>query len=261
MSSIFDKLPSEILFEITKYAPIHTLANLCATCYRFRAIFEPSLYALGAKLASSVMDHSCNPAAWAVDNVQPTTLRKLLSSGLSPNIKVTGPRHGWSSVSLLHLSVESPRLRHSANTSITKLLLDHGAWVDIRDGSNATPLHWAALYGGLGEPETAPWMHLLLNYGADVNAEDRAGFTPLHTATMARNTLGIQVLVYHNANKDATNMWGHTPMLMAVNSKYAAGIKILLEAGAVSTSIEEDSNLNTTSNPASRRIRRYCVVS
>jgi ankyrin repeat protein len=257
----FDKLPSEILFEITKDTHIHVLATLCATCHRFRDIFEPMLYAQGAKLASSLVDHSCNPAAWAIDNVQPTTLKKLLASGLSPNMQVIVPRHGWSSASLLHLSVESPKLRRSANTSITKLLLDHGARVDIKDGSCATPLHWAALYGGLGEPETAPWTHLLLNYGADVNAEDRAGFTPLHTATMARNTLGIQILVHHKANKEATNMWGHTPMLMATNSKYAAGKKILYEAGAISASIEEDSNLTLTPTPASRRTRRYCVVS
>ncbi len=64
---------------------------------------------------------------------------------------------------------------------IVRLLIEHGARVDVRNTSEATPLHIACFNGRVDS------VRLLIEYGADVNAKNDAGnntggFTPLHLA-------------------------------------------------------------------------------
>jgi ankyrin repeat protein len=59
----------------------------------------------------------------------------------------------------------------------SRLLLDHGAQVDVRDGENdATPLSWAAFFG---RPAVA---RVLIHFGADLSATNKQGLTPLQCA-------------------------------------------------------------------------------
>lgn len=61
-------------------------------------------------------------------------------------------------------------------STMARLLLDHGARVNVRNDAGETPLHWAAAEGQKALLVT------LIAHGADVNAVDRAGWTPLRRA-------------------------------------------------------------------------------
>ncbi len=70
---------------------------------------------------------------------------------------------------------------HSAvaanNLDITKILLEAGAEVNIRQQAGFTPLHAAAQHGNI------EMLILLLEAGADVGARNDAGLTPSYLAT------------------------------------------------------------------------------
>ncbi|SPQ23476.1 8f130bd3-c285-4eb8-adf4-5f175b419792 [Thermothielavioides terrestris] len=73
-----------------------------------------------------------------------------------------GPRHPVSALHLAH-----------ASYACTKVLLEGGARVDVRDGYGRTPLHWAA------ESGNADVVRLLVEAGADLTAAGHNGSTPL----------------------------------------------------------------------------------
>lgn len=62
------------------------------------------------------------------------------------------------------------------HTSVVRLLVEHGAAVDARDGAQCTALH-AASEGG--HPVV---VELLLHLGADIDARNLRQQTPLHYA-------------------------------------------------------------------------------
>ncbi len=76
------------------------------------------------------------------------------------------------------------------NTEIVQRIIDLGANVDVRDGSNETPLHRAAYYGA------AAVCNILLNLGLDVDDDaNEEGKTPLHYAAMSGNAETCMVLL------------------------------------------------------------------
>jgi ankyrin repeat protein len=84
---------------------------------------------------------------------------------------------GWS---LLHMAV-------SANQACAEILLERGAFVDVKDSIMGwTPLHHACSEGN------ADMWNLLLSYGADFYARDNImGWTPLIVMEQAMDRLGI----------------------------------------------------------------------
>ncbi len=74
------------------------------------------------------------------------------------------------------------------NLESMRLLLDHGADPNARNGSNELPLGYACSYG---QWEAA---RLLVERGADVNGIEREGRTHLDWVTEGGNEQGIQML-------------------------------------------------------------------
>jgi len=72
--------------------------------------------------------------------------------------------------SALHFAV------HQDRQDMVRLLISHGATIDVRDENDFTPLHNAAWAGNLG------MVKLLIESGADVQASNRFGDTPLSRA-------------------------------------------------------------------------------
>lgn len=70
----------------------------------------------------------------------------------------------------------------------TRLLLDHGADPNARNGSNELPLGYACSY------EQWEAAKLLVERGADVNGIEREGRTHLDWVTDKRNEQAIQML-------------------------------------------------------------------
>lgn len=68
------------------------------------------------------------------------------------------------------------------STTLTKLLLDNGAFVNTRDRQQKSPLHHAVETSFVSAPKVREIVALLIRHGANVNARDCSGYTPLHKA-------------------------------------------------------------------------------
>jgi ankyrin len=134
----------------------------------------------------------------------------------------------------------------SGDPALSKLLLDHGADVNVRAshvmgssnvvtgpsvwsespsaGRGETPLHVAAAYGRL---ETA---RLLLARGADVSARDEIGRTPLHRAAAHHHPALVGLLLKAGANVDGKDEYSSTPLYLALDDRAAVAALVAARA-------------------------------
>jgi uncharacterized protein len=101
----------------------------------------------------------------------------LLAQGVHPDCKMS-PTEG---TPLLHAAAEG-------DLESMRVLLDHGADPNARNGRNESPLGYACSYGHW---EAAK---LLVERGADVNGIEIQGMTHLDWMTYSSNEQGIRVL-------------------------------------------------------------------
>lgn len=95
-------------------------------------------------------------------------------------------------------------LLHEASSysykEIVKILINAGAYVNVKDYSGQTPLHRAVRY-----ENNIEITKLLIDADADVNAKDYHQKTPLHQAVIYRNRKTIELLIAHGANTKDIN--------------------------------------------------------
>ena len=89
---------------------------------------------------------------------------------------------------------------------VADLLSKHGAVVDVRNGSEWTPLHVASAFGCV---DIMLW---LLNHGANASALTFGGQLPLHLAALKRQLGAVQVLLEHNPDINLRDTSGYTPL-------------------------------------------------
>jgi len=135
------------------------------------------------------------------------------------------------------------RAARSGDVEAIKLLLEHGALVDLPQVSGATPLMVAV---GLGanpidtrgkfrsEVDALATAQVLLDAGADVNARAKNKFdnTPLHVSMLSQSSEVAKVLMAHGAEIDARMSEGATALHEAAMNGDAVSIRMLLDAGA-----------------------------
>lgn len=100
--------------------------------------------------------------------------------------------------------------------------------VNARDGSGATPLHWAADRGGRAIAE------LLLANGADANAAKKDGVTALHVASALGHKDVVELLLDKGADINGKDRLGRTPYALA-RQRNQVEIADLLAARGAST--------------------------
>jgi ankyrin repeat protein len=119
---------------------------------------------------------------------------------------------------LMHAGVYS-------DAAMVKLLLEHGANVNIASRDGATPLMRAA-----GDFDKA---QLLLARGATIDAKSNLGRTPLLiAAAFPGNVRTVQLLLARGANVNDQDQSGDTCLASACKRGDAEMSKVLLEAGA-----------------------------
>ena len=93
--------------------------------------------------------------------------------------------------------------------AVAKLLLEHGARVDVRDTRQQTVLHETIDRHGKVSIDAVRY---LLERGADVNAQRDDLWTPLHLAVNIGELSVTQMLLDHQANVNSRNDAGQTPL-------------------------------------------------
>jgi hypothetical protein len=241
------QLPWEVLLEIAKYASTATLASLCAADRGSNALLTPSLYRRGVELASNKHQIQHNLTAKLIAENKLSSLAKLFKYGLSTLISLWRySDSGLSSfklllmdVSLLQISalVVGHRTLGTVDTTITKLLLDHGAQVNHKDDFEYTTLHYAIADWNSGSGLVGCEMAaMLIEHGAGVNSLNGMGASPLHTAAFGNNFRTIECLVLHGENINTVDNLGNTAVMVAirknVNNSHDRVVSELYKYGA-----------------------------
>lgn len=109
----------------------------------------------------------------------------------------------------------------------TQLLLDQGADLEERDGTQETPLIAAALAGKRNVAE------LLIEKGADIDARNDRGLTPLHAAAYGGHLEVVRLLIANEAMvNNAENQFEITPLHAAAEENRIDVVEALLTATA-----------------------------
>jgi ankyrin repeat protein len=151
------------------------------------------------EIAQLLLDHGANAKA---ENEICDTALHLVSGG-----KYNSQEHGVgiSRLLLKHgVDVHAHNKYHNTALSvaafngrleITRLLLDHGANMNVEDHQGSTPLHRVSQGKYNSQEHGVGIARLLLERGADVNARKKNKFTPLHSAALKGRLEIAQVLL------------------------------------------------------------------
>lgn len=90
--------------------------------------------------------------------------------------------------------------------AMAKVLVAHGADVNVRAKGGRSPLYLAAMY------DHRDIIRLLLEHGADANVKDDNGVTPLHLAAWDGYEDVAKLLIDHGADPNAMDKGGETPL-------------------------------------------------
>lgn len=117
-------------------------------------------------------------------------------------------------------------LHVSGNALVSAVLLAHGATVWSLDENWWTPLHMSAAYGDISMCKT------LLEAGSSLKARTNQGETPLHLAVESNTGEMVLFLIQAGVPLEACDKSGQTALHWAAKRSHPLLCNILLEAGA-----------------------------
>jgi ankyrin repeat protein len=127
---------------------------------------------------------------------------------------------------------QTPFLRAAlaGDVAVMKLLLAHGADVNIPTLSGVTPLMAAAGVGWVSRqtytesPESLlEAVKICIEHHADVNVADALGYTAMHGAANRGSDAIVQLLAANGAKLDVKDKKGRTPAEFADGTVYVSG--------------------------------------
>lgn len=181
--------------------------------YRLKSYLLAALLGLGAVSASAEPVREMVVAA-QLDN--PTTVKKLLAAGASPNTvdPITGE-------TVLILAA-----REGSNQVIETLLAHKDTQLERTAPNGNTALMMAAF------KRNKRAVKAMLDKGAIVT---RPGWTALHYAAAAGDEEIVRLLLEHHAYIDAESPSQITPLMIAAREGQDGAVKVLLQEGADAT--------------------------
>ena len=106
---------------------------------------------------------------------------------------------------------------------LVRLLIQHGATVDLATGSNSTPLRGASFHGFLNV------MDVLLDNGANVNTPNSVGQSPFLIAVLRNQEQAVRLLLKRGANKYQQTVNGYTALHLAAAKGRIEMLKLLID--------------------------------
>nr|XP_039268134.1 transient receptor potential cation channel subfamily A member 1 homolog isoform X2 [Styela clava] len=157
-------------------------------------------------------------------------IEKSIGAGLGPMVEIRRSREE----TCLHLAVLSN------NIDIVQLLMRHGADVNAKNSSMASPLFVAAQYNA------HTIVKYLLEHGANVDMKDNDFFTPLLVASKHGHLETITHLLDHHADITETDKDDKTCIIWAAEEDRTDALSILLQSPKGRALIEERDRYNNT---------------
>lgn len=117
-----------------------------------------------------------------------------------------------------------------------RMLLDHGASINVRNRAGNFPLAWSARHN---DTSILEWF---LEKGATVNDGDDKGFTALHICAYANAVEACRLLLNKGANVNAATEKGYTAIFTAAEHHNTAVALLLMDSGADMTLEDEGEN-------------------
>jgi ankyrin repeat protein len=119
---------------------------------------------------------------------------------------------------------------YSGNFEVARILIEYDpADINASDELWRTPLHCVS---GDHTFKGSSVIRLLLEHGADVNVQNQAGWTPLHEASFNGELEVVGVLLEHGADVEAKDYNGETALQIAVDEGHDEVMESLREHGA-----------------------------
>ena len=119
-----------------------------------------------------------------------------------------------------------PDDEYQAYLAVAAWLLQHGYAVDSVNPNQQSALFTAT---GVGEYDM---LKLLVDHGASVNMQDKWGLTPLHYACRSGLAENVNLFIEAGADLNVGDGWGFTPLHEAVLSNAGEVVKVLMDSGA-----------------------------
>jgi uncharacterized protein len=174
------------------------------------------------------------PAPKSTDDLTAAALvARLLDRRANPNAQLTAPLiervHNNGDASLGAGATPLMRAAKKGDVAIMRVLIDHGADVNLTMRNGATALMFVSGRGGLGrfgvydlkratETEFIEGAKLCLEHGAKINATDAAGQTAMHSAAVQRGDAFIEFLADSGARLDLKDKQGRLPLDLALGA-------------------------------------------
>jgi hypothetical protein len=120
---------------------------------------------------------------------------------------------------------------HFGNFEVVRKLIEYDpAYINAREkGGGETPLYWASAGENLKDSSV---VRLLLEHGANINARGSTGWTPLHRASFNGAPEVVRVLLEHGADVEAKDYYGETALQVAADQGEDEVVELLREHGA-----------------------------
>ena len=110
--------------------------------------------------------------------------------------------------------------------TITKLLIENGANINLQDSKGVTALMYASLKGHIGV------VQLLIAKNPEVNLRDSQGLSALMYASEKGYTSIAKLLIAKNAKVNAQDNYNASPLTLACEKGHTAVAQLLIESGA-----------------------------